>query len=99
MHIDDANALAVHKALIGRELAKLSPEVLRLIERAADWSGSRYAVERRNAPSTIARLRAEEEAVRVRDMARMILGECATHWLPGQRRATRAAKAARAGGG
>ena len=92
----DADALAVHKAKIGRELATLSPELLRLIERAADWSGSRLYAELREIPSGLGRLKAAAEADRVRDMARLTLGECATHWMPDQLRAKRAARRANA---
>lgn len=95
MDIQDAAALTIHKAKIGKELASLSPELLRLIERAADWSGSRFAAERRTIKGSIARIRAEEEAERVRDMARLTLGECATHWMPEQIKASKAAIKAR----
>lgn len=95
MDIQDAAALTIHKAKIGKELASLSPELLRLIERAADWSGSRFAAEMRAIPSPKDRFKAALEADRVRDMARMVLGECATHWLPEQIKASKARLKAR----
>lgn len=84
---DDA-ALCISKAKLGKELASLSPELLRLIERAADWSGSRLASERR-ALTGQARRHANADAERATEMARLTLGECATHWMPEQRKAAR----------
>ena len=91
----DTAALTIHKAKIGKELALLSPEVRHLIERAAGWSGSRLAADLRAIPRKIDRLRAESEAERAQTMARMVLGECLTHWLPEQIKASRRADSTR----
>ena len=96
----DHQALCASHAKIGKELANLSPELLRLIELAADWEDSRLLHERRKARSAmkpLERIKAEREAERILRMARMMLGECITFWQPKQIKESNARhKAARA---
>jgi hypothetical protein len=93
----DTEAVCTQKGPLGREIASLSPDLRRLIDLAADWSGSaRNAERRRAATERHARdnNREQEQHDRMVNLARMVLGECLTHWHPKQRQAKRAAAVA-----